>query len=132
MFARSADALFSLLLVQLTTERYITLAIAKKGPQEHWPRLLKAAGKPAPNIKVRVHGSCDRVLRWTGLWLECSVERCAWLVQTAWGACYMTSRKGGSVAFHSLFCSVMDCAGGLGQVGGRGRGGGGRRQDGRL
>ncbi|PRW61524.1 HSP20-like chaperone [Chlorella sorokiniana] len=37
---------------QLTTDRYITLAIAKKGPQEHWPRLLKAAGKPAPNIKV--------------------------------------------------------------------------------
>ncbi|KAI7842815.1 hypothetical protein COHA_003561 [Chlorella ohadii] len=39
-------------LVQLATDRYITLAIAKKGPQEHWPRLLKAAGKPAPNIKV--------------------------------------------------------------------------------
>lgn len=37
---------------QLTTERYITLAIAKK-ELGHWPRLLKAAGKPAPNIKVR-------------------------------------------------------------------------------
>ncbi|PSC67277.1 HSP20-like chaperone [Micractinium conductrix] len=37
---------------QHTTERYITLAIAKKGAHEHWPRLLKAAGKPAPNIKV--------------------------------------------------------------------------------
>ncbi|EFN52096.1 hypothetical protein CHLNCDRAFT_139383 [Chlorella variabilis] len=35
---------------QDTTERFITLVIAKKGPHEHWPRLLKAAGKPAPNV----------------------------------------------------------------------------------
>lgn len=96
---------FSLLLVQLTTERYITLAIAKKGPQEHWPRLLKAAGKPAPNIKVRVHGSCDRVSRWIGLWLECSVERCTWLVQTAWGVCYLTSRK--VIPAHSTYCFAL-------------------------
>ncbi|KAL4856568.1 hypothetical protein ACK3TF_003032 [Chlorella vulgaris] len=37
---------------QLATERFITLVIAKKEPHEHWPRLLKAAGKPAPNIKA--------------------------------------------------------------------------------
>ncbi|KAI3432351.1 hypothetical protein D9Q98_003908 [Chlorella vulgaris] len=37
---------------QLATERFIMLVIAKKEPHEHWPRLLKAAGKPAPNIKV--------------------------------------------------------------------------------
>ena len=40
-------------LPQDTTERFITLVIAKKGPHEHWPRLLKAAGKPAPNVKAR-------------------------------------------------------------------------------
>ena len=39
--------------LQLTTDRYITLAIAKKGEQDgHWPRLLKTPGKTAPNIKV--------------------------------------------------------------------------------
>eukprot|EP00887_Chlorella_sp_A99_P004375 scaffold15.g4375.t1 len=38
---------------QLTTDRYITLAIAKKDPTApFWPRLLKAAGKPPQNIKV--------------------------------------------------------------------------------
>ncbi|KAL4423659.1 hypothetical protein ABPG75_000960 [Micractinium tetrahymenae] len=37
---------------QHTTERTITLVIAKKPPHEHWPRLLKPAGKTAPNIKV--------------------------------------------------------------------------------
>lgn len=37
---------------QLATERFIMLVIAKKEPHEHWPRLLKAAGKPAPNIKA--------------------------------------------------------------------------------
>lgn len=48
--------------LQHTTERYITLVIAKKPPHEHWPRLLKAAGKPAPNIKVG-GGAADCAVR---------------------------------------------------------------------
>jgi hypothetical protein len=37
---------------QSTTARTITLRIAKKEDGPYWPRLLKAAGKPAPYIKV--------------------------------------------------------------------------------
>jgi hypothetical protein len=51
-FAVYATQIFACSTSQHTTERYITLVIAKKGPHEHWPRLLKAAGKPAPNIKA--------------------------------------------------------------------------------
>lgn len=47
------------------TDRTILLAIAKKEP-EFWPRLLKQAGKPAPNIKAR----CDP---WV---LACLPPRC--------------------------------------------------------
>ena len=37
---------------QHSTERFITLVIPKKGPHEHWPRLLKQVGKTSPNIKA--------------------------------------------------------------------------------
>ena len=41
--------------LQHTTERSITLAIAKKDPEAgYWPRLLKEAGSRAKNIKVCV------------------------------------------------------------------------------